>query len=902
MNEKQGKYQRYAVKDAIEENALKPVENGEFKEDKSSSQHIITYTTGKHKHTIILSYNPFTLLFKIDDNTVMTVNGEQLFSFEQYRDRNPRPSSQQQLSIQQPLQPLRQDGQTDDDYQKLLDQYNKDLELYQQQQQQQNNNNNPILPDDQLMYPYDIDNMWEESFGGHTDIKKRGPSAIGLDINFINTQYIYGIPEHASSFALKNTRGHKHGDYNEPYRLYNLDVFEYELNEPMALYGSIPLIIAHTQDGKYTTGVLWVNAAETFVDITDNNNSNSGSGVLSSLFGSSIHHTTPKKNVHWMSETGRMDIFFILGPTPQEFYYQYTILTGKPFMPPQFSIAYHQCRWNYKSTDDVYNVDNGFDEYDIPYDTLWLDIEHTDSKKYFTWDRNNFIGSKQMLENLEKKGRHMVVIIDPHVKRDNGYFLHNAATSLGHYVKNNNGNDYEGWCWPGSSSYLDFFQSKVREFWHTYFTYDKYEGSYNNLHVWNDMNEPSVFNGPEVTMPKDNLHMIGNDNNGIEHREIHNQYGYYNHRATYEGLLKRDNNKQRPFVLTRSFFIGSQKYAAVWTGDNKADWSHLYASTPMLLSLSISQIPFSGADIGGFFGDPSIELLLRWYQVGSFHPFMRAHAHIDTKRREPWLFGEPYTTYIRNAIRQRYAYLPYIYTLFYENHHTGFPIMRALWLEFPYDTNTFNMEDEFLLGGNLLIKPITTPDIQTTIVYLPSNPNTQQYWYDLNNDAKHIGGNSINVLTPLSSIPIFQRGGSIIPKRERARRSSPLMIYDPYTLVIALDDKGNAIGHIYIDDNNSYDYLDGAFIYRTFKFHDNILSSHNDIPHASYTDNNIIERIVIYGAPSYKSASVISGTNKDNEALSNINLQITSFSNGKRLVIKKPDVRINSDFTIKFDV
>lgn len=185
------------------------------------------------------------------------------------------------------------------------------------------------------------------------------------------------------------------------------------------------------------------------------------------------------------------------------------------------------------------------------------------------------------------------------------------------------------------------------------------------------MNEPSVFRGPELTMQKNAIH-----HGNWEHRELHNLYGFYQQMATAEGLIQRAKGKERPFVLTRSFFAGSQKYGAVWTGDNTAEWSYLKISIPMLLTLSITGISFCGADVGGFIGNPEAELLVRWYQAGAYQPFFRGHATMNTKRREPWLFGEEYTRPIREAMRERYALLPYWYSLFYSAHVASQPIMR----------------------------------------------------------------------------------------------------------------------------------------------------------------------------------------------------------------------------------
>ncbi len=331
-----------------------------------------------------------------------------------------------------------------------------------------------------------------------------------------------------------------------------------------------------------------------------------------------------------MSESGVFDLFLLPGSSPRDLYAQYATITGRLELPPIFALGYHQCRWNYKDERDVYEVHGKFEEYDYPYDVLWLDIEHTDGKRYFTWDNRYFPNPIEMQNHLSKQGRRMVTIIDPHIKRDNNYRIHHEATKLGLYIKKNDGkSDYDGWCWPGSSSYLDFTDSSVRQWWSEQFAYSKYEGSTSSLFTWNDMNEPSVFNGPEVSMQKDLLNLAG-----VEHREWHNLYGMLFHRATSEGLILRNENKNvRPFVLSRSFFAGSQRFGAIWTGDNESSWSHLAIAAPMLLSLNVGGLSFVGADVGGFFGNPDAELMTRWVQAGAYQPFFRGHAHHDSQRR-----------------------------------------------------------------------------------------------------------------------------------------------------------------------------------------------------------------------------------------------------------------------------
>jgi alpha 1,3-glucosidase len=502
----------------------------------------------------------------------------------------------------------------------------------------------------------DREGMWEENFQSHKDSKPYGPMSVGADIGFPKSKALFGLPEHASSAMLKNTRG-EGAEYKDPFRLYNLDVFEYDLDVPMALYGAVPLLISQSVNTG-TSGVFWFNPSETFVDIQED-------------------EAHAGKSSHWISESGVVDLFFLPGPTPKEFYRQYSKLTGVLALPPMFSLGYHQCRWNYKDEQDVYQVHNKFEELDYPYDVLWLDIEHTDGKRYFTWDDKLFPNPKEMQEKLWSQGRRMVTIIDPHVKRDDHYHIHKEATSKGLYIKDKDGRkDYDGWCWPGSSSYLDFTDAKARSWWAEQFAYDKYKGSTPSLFTWNDMNEPSVFNGPEVSMQKDLRNLRGD-----EHREWHNLYGMLFHRSTAEGQIRRNEGENlRPFVLSRSFFAGTQRYGAIWTGDNAAEWSHLEIASPMLLGLNLGAISFVGADVGGFFGNTDAELMTRWMQAGAYTPFFRGHAHHDAKRREPWMFGEETMVRLRKAAMARYALLPFWYTVFAEAASTGMPIMRYVFL------------------------------------------------------------------------------------------------------------------------------------------------------------------------------------------------------------------------------
>lgn len=674
------------------------------------------------------------------------------------------------------------------------------------------------------------DGCGSEQFKEHSDPKLRGPESVGVDVSFPFASHLYGLPERTVSFALGDTLSHDGNVISEPLRLYNLDIFEFELDKPLGLYGSVPLLYARS--GKQTVGMLWLNSAETFVDIT----------------------TGPHgKSSHWFSETGHIDVYMLPGPSSLHVQDQYLFLTGTPAIPQKFALGYHQCRWNYNDDDDARGVDAEFDKQDIPYDVLWLDIEHTDGKRYFTWDKQRFPDPTALQEHIAARGRKMVTIIDPHVKRDKNYILHELGTSKDLYVKNPDGKPYDGWCWPGSSGYYDFTSPRVREIFGTMFSPSKYPHFSKNLYTWNDMNEPSVFNGPEGTMPKDRLH----DGN-VEHRHIHNIYGHYFMQATFEGLMKGHGGNDRPFVLSRSFFAGSQRFGAVWTGDNAANWEHLESSVRMLLPLQISGIVLSGADVGGFFGNPEPDLLTRWYQAGAFQPFFRGHAHLDTNRREPWLFGEPFTSIISTAIRTRYQFIPYWYTLLASSHfgsarsfseRSRGPPMRPLWWEFPEDEESNMNQKQWMVGNSLLVAPVLQKDATSHTLYLP----TGEQWYDLfapdgSGRLVHKSGH-LEIPVTLERMVVMQRGGSIVPKQERRRRSTQAMSRDPYTLVIALNSERKAEGELYLDDGRSYDYKNGASTLRKFAFNGERLTAMTIVGSSQSFEEQtaLVERVVILG-------------------------------------------------------
>ncbi|KAM9466325.1 neutral alpha-glucosidase C isoform 3-T3 [Clarias gariepinus] len=673
-----------------------------------------------------------------------------------------------------------------------------------------------------------------ETFRQFQDIKAHGHSSVGIDLRLHGFSHAYGIPEHADSLKLKDTSG------SEPYRLYNLDVFAYEINSRLGLYGSVPLLLAHKPER--TLGVFWLNTSETLVDLQYGSGYQEQGEDDPPVKKSRIN---PQIDVSWVSESGQIDCFVLLGPSPAQVFLQYAKLTGFQAFPPLFSLGYHQCRWNYENEEDVKAVDAGFDLHAIPYDVIWLDIEHTEGKRYFTWDSKLFPNPLDMQLHLQKKKRKLVVISDPHIKADPDWPFFCAAREGGHFVKDRNGDVYHGTCWPDDSCYLDFSSSRTRSWYARQFSLDNYKGSTESLFVWNDMNEPSVFNGPEQTMPKDVVHF-----SGWEHRELHNLYGFYQHMATVEGLMTRSGGMERPFVLSRSFFAGSQRMGAIWTGDNVATWEYLKISIPMLLSLSVTGMQFCGADVGGFVQDPDPELLVRWYQAGALQPFYRGHSAKQTKRREPWLFGNSVTSAVRSAIQQRYCLLPYWYTLFHLAHTSALPPMRPMWVEFPKETETFTVENQYMIGSALLACPVTDPGVTEVRILLPGS---DELWYDVNSGEVNRGGKSLTLPVTLETVPLLQRGGTVVTRRTACGSCTADLQQHPYTLTVALDLKGNAEGLLYEDDGHSFGYRDKRqFCLRKLSMQSGRLISSCADKEALYISGGKLESVVILGLKTVK--------------------------------------------------
>jgi alpha-glucosidase len=594
---------------------------------------------------------------------------------------------------------------------------------------------------------------------------------------------------------------------NEAFTLWNTDSYRFqESTDP--LYKSIPYFMAFRAGGAI--GVLLDNTWRSSFDFGKESPDAYSFGAAD----------------------GPVDYYVFYGPTPKQVVETYAWLTGTPPLPPLWSLGYQQSRYSYMSQARVLQVAARLRSDRIPADAIYIDIDYQEHNRPFTVNRITFPDMADMIRQLMRENLHVVMITDLHIADlpDHNYLPYDTGMAGDHFVKNPDGSVYVGKVWPGPSVFPDFTRRQTRAWWGTLYREFVRDGASG---FWNDMNEPSIFDSPTFTMPLDVVHRI--DEQGFAtrtatHAEIHNVYGMENSRATYDGLraLAPDT---RPFVLTRATYAGGQRYAATWTGDNSSTWNHLRMTTPMLENLGLSGFAFSGADVGGYAGTPSPQLLTKWFEIGAFQPIDRDHTEKGTGDQEPWVGGSEQEAIRRHFIETRYRLLPYLYTVAEEASRTGLPLVRPLFLEFPDATPDRHPIDidgeasgEFMLGSDLLVAPSPYPDqLDDYSIEFPA-----PLWYDFwTGQRVNFGPQdppapgapdrsvrySMRVSPTLAELPVYVRGGSIVPMQPLVTSTSEKAT-GPLTLRIYAGD--HCSGQLYQDDGTTFAYEKGAFLRESF--------------------------------------------------------------------------------------
>lgn len=623
---------------------------------------------------------------------------------------------------------------------------------------------------------------------GHSVENSSGIHNIQVLKQMMGDECFYGLGDKT---GFLNKRGYEYMTWNTDNPDPQVDCFR-------SLYKSIPFFITLRKNSVF--GIFFDNTFRTYFDMGKES-----------------------EDYYWFGgDEGNLDYYFISGKNMKEVIMGYTYLTGTAPLPQMWTLGYHQSRWGYKCEPDVRRIAENMRKNQLPCDAIHLDIDYMDRYKVFTVDKTRFPNLKGLINDLADMGIRLVTIIDPGVKIEKGYEVYDTGVAKGYFATEKNGNIYENAVWPGDSVYPDFGRKVVRDWWgdnHALLTEDGIAG------IWNDMNEPASFKGE---LPSDVV--FYDEERKSTHAEMHNVYGHNMAKATYTGLKKLTG--KRPFVITRACYSGSQKYTIGWTGDNHSIWAHLQMAIPQLCNLGLSGMPYVGTDIGGFSSDTTKELLCRWIELGCFSPFCRNHASAGTKEQEPWAFGKEALDIYRKYLNVRYELLPYFYDLCHEEEFTGLPLMRPLILNYEKDEETKNLNNQFMIGDNLLVAPVTEQGMTQKLVYLPKGE-----WYDYWTGEKLEGGEYKIRHAALDECPVYVKAGSMIPKYpprlSASEEKDKLLILEIYP--------GKSEYLHYQDNGEDFKYQNGEYNLYHFRFDKDRLSM--KLLHQGY--NPVYETIVV---------------------------------------------------------
>ncbi len=525
--------------------------------------------------------------------------------------------------------------------------------------------------------------------------------------------------------------------------LWNTDNYQYRADDGRHLYQSHPWVLGVRPDGT-AFGVLADTTWRMELALND--------------------------TITFTSDGPSFPVIVIDRDSPAEVMQALGELTGTMPLPPKWALGYQQCRWSYYPDSRVREIADEFRRRKIPCDVIWMDIDYMDGFRIFTFSPRDFPDPKGLNTYLHEHGFKAVWMIDPGVKAEPGYPVYDSGTAADVWVHDAFGGAYHGSVWPGDCVFPDFTRPETRTWWAGLYRDFMAQGVDG---VWNDMNEPAVFNVPGKTMPLPNWHRGGGDLVAGSHAQYHNVFGMLMVRATREGIAQANPDK-RPFVLTRSNFLGGQRYAATWTGDNASTWAHLRMSIPMTLNLGLSGQPFNGPDIGGFGEVADGDLWAHWIAMGAFFPFARGHAQKGLPPKEPWAFGVEVENVARTALQRRYRLLPYYYTRFHESSLTGLPVMRPVFFADLHDPALRAEQQVFLIGSDLLVVPKWAQS-----PHLPKG-----IW----RSVSLVGEDPVN---DAYQPDVKLRGGAIVPLG-REIQSTVEESLKPLTLLVVPDERGRA--------------------------------------------------------------------------------------------------------------
>lgn len=493
--------------------------------------------------------------------------------------------------------------------------------------------------------------------------------------------------------------------------------------------------------------------------------------------------------LHIFCDSADLDIYVITGDSPYDITKQFRKMIGRSYIPPKFAFGFGQSRWGYKTPEDFETVARKYRENHIPIDMVYMDIDYMDSYKDFTIN-DDFGDFSEYVENLKKDNIRLIPIIDAGVKIEEGYDVYEEGVANNYFCKRADGSDFVAAVWPGYTHFPDVLNPEARRWFgakYKILTDAGIEG------FWNDMNEPAIFFTPEGVgelkkamkkfiekdetvddvwgisgmaagvgnNPKDYASMYHNvDGEMVRHDKVHNLFGYNMTRAAGEALREISPDERR-LLFSRSSYIGMHRYGGVWMGDNKSWWSHILLNIKMLPSMNMCGFLYTGADLGGFGCDTSRDLLLRWLALGVFTPLMRDHSCEGTRNQECYQFE--HIEDFRNVIGVRYRLLPYIYSEYMKAALTDDMMFKPLAFEYPDDRIAAHVEDQLMLGNEIMIAPVYTQNAIGRYVYLPENMLLVRFTADGAVEQTEMPAGHHFVEVPLNEVILFVRNGKCIP-------------------------------------------------------------------------------------------------------------------------------------------
>ncbi|XP_063281157.1 LOW QUALITY PROTEIN: maltase-glucoamylase-like, partial [Prinia subflava] len=583
---------------------------------------------------------------------------------------------------------------------------------------------------------------------------------------------------------------------------------------------------------------------------------------------------------------GVLDFYLVLGPTPEEVVQEYTELVGRPVMPPYWALGFQLCRYGYQNDTEIAQLVEDMSLAQIPLDVQYADIDYMERQLDFTLSPR-FRGLPALVRRIRRQGLRFILILDPAISaNETNYPAFDRGVQQDVFIKWPDSDDIiYAKVWPdlpgvevndsldwdtqvelyrAFAAVPDFFRNSTRDWWAREIA-EVYKNPRNaSLSIefdglWIDMNEPASFvHGtvggcrdqnlnfppymPQLGYRSDGLSfktlcMEGRqelpDGTPVRHYDVHNLYGWAQTKPTLDIL--RNLTGERGIVVTRSTFPGSGRWAGHWLGDNRADWDQLEKSIIGMMEFSLFGISYSGADICGFFGEPSYELCARWMELGAFYPYSRNHNGNKAKRQDPVSWDPSFAALSRAVLELRYRLLPHLYSLMLRAHAHGDTVVRPLLHEFVEDRTTWNISRQFMWGAALLISPVLEPGMAEVRAYLPD-----ARWFDFHTDEE-VGFRRQfrNFPAPLGHINLHLRGGHVIPQQLPANNTWFSRL-NPLLLTVALDDAQEATGSLYWDDGIGIDTFErGEYLLMSFTVRSNILDLR--VLHGGYTDPNSLK-------------------------------------------------------------